>query len=251
MKNAGLLFFSVLSFLSPALFGQVPGYTLVKTAAVGQSSGYQLVASNTTSSSGNFFILENIPANETFQSIIPNSPLASALPASGALPSTGPATMTIGPFSLAAGASVTFQVAETPQANSNTSPGQTITGDTFALVSQSQLSGNNSNGSAPLASGRGLVETTAVFPNISREGQPVQFLVNLNASARLNLVIFALTGERVFDIQAQGNGGVNKLIWNAQNNAGQSVASGLYVYVLQIFGNGTEETRTGKIVVIH
>jgi hypothetical protein len=91
----------------------------------------------------------------------------------------------------------------------------------------------------------GLSMTTA--PNITRDGQPIRFLVNLEDPASIQICLYNVTGEKVAELDGQGTSGVNSLTWNLENQQGGNVASGLYVYVLRS-GN---TTRTGKVVVLH
>ncbi len=248
MKRAALFFSSFLFSLSCAFAQSPSGYVLSKTDISSASSNpqtitYQWTASNNTSAGGNFFILENVPGNETLQSIVMEASLSSALPISPSLPSAAPGPVTLGPFYMASDSSVTFQVTETLQGSSST-----VSSETFSLVSQIQLAGNG--GPSPAGSGRGLIQSLAAVHNFSRGGQPVGFSLSLNAPARVTLALFTLTGERVYDFQIQGTSGVNQLSWNIENNAHQAVTSGLYIYVLRVFGNGTEETKVGKVVVL-
>ena len=96
-----------------------------------------------------------------------------------------------------------------------------------------------------------LVQSAVAAPNVSNGQQPIRFFLNLNKPAKLVLSILTLTGERVYSTQAQGNQGLNTLLWNVQNNAGSAVASGLYLYYLQVDDGIGPEVRHGKIVIIH
>lgn len=102
----------------------------------------------------------------------------------------------------------------------------------------------------PTPDTRSLVQSVVAGPNVSNDQQPIRFFLKLNKPAKVVLSIFALTGEKVYSTQAQGNQGLNTLIWEAQNNAGSAVASGLYIYVLQVDDGTEKETRTGKIVIL-
>jgi hypothetical protein len=88
-------------------------------------------------------------------------------------------------------------------------------------------------------------------PNISRDYEPIKFLVNLNKSAQVTLNIYSLVGEKVFSSNLQGTSGRNTLVWDLENNANQSVASGLYVFVVSIDDGAQLIRRVGKVVVIH
>jgi hypothetical protein len=84
-------------------------------------------------------------------------------------------------------------------------------------------------------------------PNISKDGQPIRFLVNLEGAAPLQLSLYSLTGEKVAELTAQGGPGANSLTWDLTNQSGSIVASGLYFYVLNAGGL----SQTGKVVVLH
>jgi hypothetical protein len=59
-----------------------------------------------------------------------------------------------------------------------------------------------------------------------------------------------VSGEEVYDVETEGSAGLNALVWKTQNNIGQPIASGLYIYVLQVNNGTTQETKVGKIAVI-
>jgi hypothetical protein len=84
-------------------------------------------------------------------------------------------------------------------------------------------------------------------PNVSRNGQPIRFLMNLGRTSPLQLRFFSLTGEKVAELTAQGSVGANILTWDLTNNAKEKVASGLYLYVLDARGF----TQKGKVVLLH
>jgi hypothetical protein len=252
MKKISFLFL----FLSAAvLHGQTPaGYVLAKTGLSSPAPGSgslscQWVASNNTSKGENFFILENLPAHCTIQSI--TGPAAQLHPS---LPLVGPATLLLGPFPMAANGSATFLV-------TGNFPGDSATGESFLLLSDSQLAamgrqapfaGALIEGGTPTAVlSPGLVQSAVAAPNISDGNQPVHFLLNLNSPAKVNLSLFALTGEKIFDTQEQEGRGTAALSWDGRNNARQAVASGLYIYLLRASGDGSVETRTGKVLIVH
>jgi putative component of membrane protein insertase Oxa1/YidC/SpoIIIJ protein YidD len=103
----------------------------------------------------------------------------------------------------------------------------------------------------PVPTRGALLQSVVAAPNLSTGGQPIQFLVNLSRPAQVRLNLYALTGEQVYSAQAEGGQGLNTLIWKLQNQAGQSVASGLYIYELQVNDGTTQESRVGKAVVLH
>jgi hypothetical protein len=88
-------------------------------------------------------------------------------------------------------------------------------------------------------------------PNTSRNGTPIQFRVELTQPGEIELSLFALTGEKVYGTKTQGQTGENLIPWDLKNQAGSSVSSGLYIYLIQTpDGIGSTQT-TGKVVVVH
>jgi hypothetical protein len=118
-------------------------------------------------------------------------------------------------------------------------------------------------------SGEGRVDTTATAtptisptatpnaasfalaaPNLSRNGEPIQFQVNLDQASTIHLILFDLTGEQVFAENVQGRPGENSLGWNLENQNGSQVASGLYVYAVSAQGGDQLKTARGKVAVL-
>lgn len=97
----------------------------------------------------------------------------------------------------------------------------------------------------PTGHGNGFSVVAA--PNISRDGEPIRFEVNLGEAAPLELDLFSVTGEKVAAINAQGAAGINTLTWDLANASKGQVASGLYIYLLK----AGDLTQTGKVVVLH
>lgn len=250
----------ILFFAASALCGQTPsGYTLTKTGVTSSGShpatvSFQWIASNPTSNGGNFFILADIPNRMELESVVLSGPDSSLL--QGPSKSTA-SSVTIGPFPVGANASVTLEARETMLSGTpGGEPGST--GETFTLLPASRLLDSKANSaSSLLALGEGtptaggLLLSVVAGPNISNGGQPVNFFVNLSGPARINLALYTLTGERVFNLETQGNPGMNTLTWAVRNDAHEPVASGLYLYYLQVSGGGTAETKTGKILILH
>lgn len=96
----------------------------------------------------------------------------------------------------------------------------------------------------------GLIQSAVAGPNISRGGEPVKFFVKLNRPAQMTLSLLSISGEQVYATQVQGSQGLNTLLWEAENSAHQSVASGLYLYVLQVDDGTVKGNKTGKIVIL-
>lgn len=88
-------------------------------------------------------------------------------------------------------------------------------------------------------------------PNLSRNGEPVKFQVALAKPAQLKVSLYSLAGEQVYTASMQGNGGINTMVWPLQSQSGSSVASGLFLYVLEINDGSGIVRKTGKVVVIH
>lgn len=257
-----LLFVSII----PTLYAAPAEFSLKKTSytlqsATGNHALFQWVASNNTSIADNFFIYEMIPPGDSFDSIHPMNAGDSQIGMDHSLPLTGPATLVIGPFSIPANSAVSFLVSESLSSPKFRS--KNLTGESFALVSQTQLSGKTDalakNASAlALTAGTptaghptGLVLSLAAAPNISRHEEPILFNIELGEPARFTLSLFALTGEKIFSKQAEGTAGKNQISWDLLNNNASQVASGLYIYYLEVSGSSSEQTRTGKIAVIH
>jgi hypothetical protein len=89
------------------------------------------------------------------------------------------------------------------------------------------------------------------LPNISRNGQPIRFQVTLPRAALIRLSLFTPTGESVYSTQISGQAGINSLPWSLRNHSGFPVASGLYLYAVQVSGPAGSFLKTGKIVVLH
>lgn len=88
------------------------------------------------------------------------------------------------------------------------------------------------------------------MPNVSRGGEPILFFVNLVNPAKMDLNLFNISGEKIFEETSQGNAGVNTLNWGLSNQSGSPIASGLYIYVLTADDGVAPRTQRGKVVVI-
>lgn len=97
----------------------------------------------------------------------------------------------------------------------------------------------------------GVIASFGAGPNISFGNQPVHFFLTLNKPAEVVLRIFALDGEQVYSTDVQASTGDTILAWQGENNDRESIASGLYFYVLRVRDGTTWETRKGKIALIH
>jgi uncharacterized repeat protein (TIGR01451 family) len=94
-------------------------------------------------------------------------------------------------------------------------------------------------------------QLVVVAPNISKDGEPVKFMVNLEKPSQIKLSLFNLVGEQVYQTNISGESGTNTLLWQVNNQKGEPVASGLYIYVVS-FDNGSGfVNKVGKVVVLH
>jgi len=98
--------------------------------------------------------------------------------------------------------------------------------------------------------GTALLANVLAAPNLTDGQTPIHFLFTLGESAKVKLSLFTITGEEVYKTQVQGQAGNNSLVWPLENQGHQAVASGLYLYVLQVESGMVSLTRTGKIAVI-
>jgi hypothetical protein len=103
--------------------------------------------------------------------------------------------------------------------------------------------------STPTASG--LLLSAVAGPNISRAGEPIKFMVNLSSNASIQLNLYSLMGEEVFMDTIEGNSGLNTITWLLRNKAQAPVASGLYIYVIQVNDGYERVTKTGKVMIFH
>jgi hypothetical protein len=88
-------------------------------------------------------------------------------------------------------------------------------------------------------------------PNLSRGGQPIEFRIQLPQASSLNLTLYSLLGEKVYQNTWAGKTGSNSLLWPLKNTSGSSVVSGLYIYVLEVDGTAGKIWKTGKVVILH
>jgi hypothetical protein len=97
----------------------------------------------------------------------------------------------------------------------------------------------------------GLAYSIIAEPNVSRGGEPIKFLVNLLKPMTIHLTLFDVAVEKVFDASYPGQAGLNSLSWDLKNQWGESAASGLYLYLLEVEDGITQETKWGKMAVLH
>jgi len=96
-----------------------------------------------------------------------------------------------------------------------------------------------------------LLQSAVAAPNISRNGQPIIFMINLGGNAMVQLNLYSLMGEEVYSDTIYGNAGINNITWLLRNKTQIPVASGIYIFTIQV-NNGYETvTKTGKVLVFH
>ncbi len=99
--------------------------------------------------------------------------------------------------------------------------------------------------------GEGNLRSIVAEPNLSKGGEPIRFEVNLDQSASLDLVLYTVSGELVYETRVQGRVGLNEFIWNLQTHGNIPVASGLYIYVVRLEDSNGLDSRVGKVLVLH
>jgi hypothetical protein len=95
------------------------------------------------------------------------------------------------------------------------------------------------------------IKSVAAGPNVSQNFQPVKFFIQLNQATQVTVDIYTPMGQKVAGTTFYGNQGMNNWLWDIQNASKHLVSSGLYVYAVRVAGNGHEEVKTGKIVIVH
>jgi hypothetical protein len=74
-----------------------------------------------------------------------------------------------------------------------------------------------------------LDKSVVAVPNISRNGEPIDFRAVLGNSSQVHLALYKLVGELVYQTTLSGTAGENDLLWQVENQAHTPVASGLYM----------------------
>ena len=87
-------------------------------------------------------------------------------------------------------------------------------------------------------------------PNVSKSGEPIRFRVGLEHPAKVHLTLVNVAGERIYQDEFAGGVGENEYNWDLDNQSGSPVASGLYIYVIQVDDGNGVKTFKGKVAVI-
>jgi hypothetical protein len=158
----------------------------------------------------------------------------------------------------------TFTVTFTPTRSKTATPTltKTPTRTSTPTVTRTPTRGKEINslvegnqGSSPTWTGAenpapAALPSVVAAPNLSF-GEPVQFRVTLVQGAQVTIQLYSLVGERVWQGDLQAGAGLNTLSWDLRNQSGETVASGLYLYVVSIDDGTRLVRRTGKVAVIH
>ena len=124
-----------------------------------------------------------------------------------------------------------------------------------AVISRSGFSSNQPYSltvdSAPLAPG--TIAVSRVYPNPGPGGKDaIWFDYKLLAQVeKITLDIYTPAGALIYTHSTPVVSRIGRLSWNARTNAGERIASGIYIYVLKTYLNGETDTKTGKIAVIY
>ena len=99
-----------------------------------------------------------------------------------------------------------------------------------------------------------FVGEVSVYPNPA--AHLVKFQFNLTKTADVALKIYDTAGQLVHMANwgaVTGNSpayGIDKFIWNCENQEGETVASGVYIYILEAASRKQTVSRSGKIAVV-
>ena len=90
-----------------------------------------------------------------------------------------------------------------------------------------------------------------VRPNLSRGGEPIDWQVVLTSPSAISFSLYDVAGELVYKTSVQGNAGSNTISWTLQNQSGQKVARGLYIYYIEISQGFPLRNPYGKVLVLY
>ncbi|HET9869638.1 MAG TPA: hypothetical protein VFR02_03950, partial [bacterium] len=214
-------YFMALFFCASCLQAQgLTGYSLLKTALTPDVSHpdrytYEWIAANHTPAAGSFRIIDHLSGGDELFSVTAQDGMTPDPAAQPILPGMGPAAVTLGPFPIAAGSSVTFRV------SGSRAPGSVP--ETFAILGQpagasADSVGVSFGGDTPTPEGR---TTVTAAPNVSTGDSPIRFLFDLTSPAHVWLTLYTISGERVYDADEEAGAGTGALIWTLDNNGRQ------------------------------
>lgn len=95
------------------------------------------------------------------------------------------------------------------------------------------------------------ISSVIVWPNpFKPDLESINIKYDSNENHQAQLSIYSINCRLLRSLQSTGTSGENILNWDGRDNMGNSLISGLYVYLLQVEGTGgTKVTKTGKIVI--
>jgi hypothetical protein len=102
---------------------------------------------------------------------------------------------------------------------------------------------------SPTPSVRNL--SVAAVPNVSQNGEPIRFEVRLPKHALVRLAVYSILGECVYQTTFMGNVGQNRFDWKVENQYGQLLASGLYIYFIETDDGSNIKRVFGKLAILH
>jgi len=124
----------------------------------------------------------------------------------------------------------------------------TMTIIAFDTLGNSSTFSENFTINLGLASGS-FGSTVTMFPNPAK-GMPATIQYTLGVPSVVDLDIFNVMGERVYNTSFNDLQGTNQHLWNLTNNGGAMVGSGLYLVRLHAHGGGAEAKVVKKLVVV-
>jgi hypothetical protein len=99
-----------------------------------------------------------------------------------------------------------------------------------------------------------FADAVTVYPNPASHEVNIRF--NLTKSADVTLKIYDTAGQLVHTVNWQGVTGKvpatgnEKFVWKCENQAGEAVASGVYIYILEATHGEQTVSRSGKFAVV-
>ena len=99
-----------------------------------------------------------------------------------------------------------------------------------------------------------FADTVMVYPNPTSHNATITF--QLTKSADVTLEIYDVTGHLLYtdvlrNVVGQQSASPNEVfVWECENQVGEPVAGGVYIYVLEAKREGETVRRSGKIAVV-
>ena len=93
-------------------------------------------------------------------------------------------------------------------------------------------------------------ETVFAYPNPVRGDGPVTFQYSLPNDGRITIKVFTLTGDLVYKESFSSQEGQRTRPWNLENNKGKSLATGLYIYSIEMDDGSTNKSVIKKLAII-